>query len=151
MDTGTVVLISLAASGGEATVAVEVARAVAGEGLEGDRYLLGVGTFSKKPGTGRQITLIESEAVDDVARTCPGKLAYADARRNLVTRGAALNDLIDKEFRVGDVRLRGVRLCDPCRTAFPDPEVKQALTNRGGLRADILSDGVIRVGDTVIV
>ena len=149
MESAVVVLISIAGAGGEPTSSTDEVRAVAGRGLEGDRYHLGTGSFSQKPGTGRQVTLIEAEALDDVARICGHEVAYGDARRNIVTRGVALNELMNREFRVGDVRLRGVRLCDPCKVAFPDVSVKRALENRGGLRAEILGDGVIRVGDIV--
>ena len=151
MADGTVVLISIAQAGGDATAPTDQVRAVAGRGLEGDRYFNETGTFSNSPGTGRAVTLIESEAIDAVARECGCELKYEDTRRNIVTRGVALNDLVDKEFRVGDVRMRGVRLCEPCKISFPDAGVKQALVNRGGLRADIVNDGVISIGDTVHV
>ena len=151
MADGTVVLISIARAGGDATASTDQVRAVAGRGLEGDRYFNNAGTFSNSPGAGRAVTLIESEAIDAVARDCGCELDYKDTRRNIVTRGVALNDLLDREFRVGDVRMRGVRLCEPCKISFPDAGVKQALVNRGGLRADILNDGVISVGDAVHV
>ena len=132
--------------------AVEQVRAVAGQGLEGDRYFEKQGTFTDNPNTtGRQVTLIESEAIDAIERDYGYKLDYKDARRNIVTRGVALNHLLGKEFRVGDVRLRGVRLNEPCNhlAGLTDEKVKPALVHRGGLRADILNDGVIRVGDAV--
>ena len=66
-----------------------------------------------------------------------------------MTRGGVLNGLSDRECRVGGVRLRGVRLCEPCKVSFPDANVKEALVSRGGLRADILTDGEIRVGDSI--
>ena len=149
MADGTVVLISIARAGGDATASTDQVRAVAGRGLEGDRYFNNAGTFSNSPGAGRAVTLIESEAIDAVARDCGCELEYKDTRRNIVTRGVALNDLIDREFRVGGVRLRGVRLCEPCKVSFPDANVKEALVSRGGLRADILTDGEIRVGDSI--
>ena len=149
MADGTVVLISIAPAGGGATASTDQVRAVAGRGLEGDRYFNNAGTFSNSPGAGRAVTLIESEAIDAVARDCGCELDYKDTRRNIVTRGVARNDLIDREFRVGGVRLRGVRLCEPCKVSFPDANVKEALVSRGGLRADILTDGEIRVGDSI--
>ena len=149
MADGTVVLSSIARAGGDATASTDQVRAVAGRGLEGDRYFNNAGTFSNSPGAGRAVTLIESEAIDAVARDCGCELDYKDTRRNIVTRGVALNDLIDREFRVGGVRLRGVRLCEPCKVSFPDANVKEALVSRGGLRADILTDGEIRVGDSI--
>ncbi len=146
---GNVISLNIAPNGGEATTTVDEVRAFAGRGLEGDRYFSEQGTFSDTPGTGRQVTLIESEAIDAVVRDCGYKLEYKDARRNIVTRGVALNDLVGKEFRVGDVRMLGVRLCEPCNHSFPDGNVKKALVHRGGLRADILNDGLISEGDTV--
>jgi GNAT superfamily N-acetyltransferase len=125
------------------------ARAVPGRGLEGDRYFLGAGTFSPTPQKPDfELTLIESEAVEDFARASGLPFTVAHARRNLVTRGVALNDLVGKEFLVGSVRLRGVRLCEPChylaRTTWP--EVLRGLVHRGGLRAQIVSGGEIQVG-----
>ena len=151
MEEGSVISISIAPKGGEATTTADEVRAFAGRGLEGDRYFSNLGTFSDTPGSGRQVTLIESEAIDAVVRDCGCKLEYKDSRRNIVTRGVALNDLVGKEFLVGDVRMLGVRLCEPCNVSFPDGNVKKAMVHRGGLRADILGDGTIRVGDGIEV
>jgi MOSC domain-containing protein YiiM len=135
-------------------------RAVPGRGLEGDRYYLGTGFYSKKssPG-GREVTLIELEAVealDGGLRNSDGdrygiKLAVADSRRNIATSGVPLNHLVDREFWVGPVRMRGMRLCEPCRhlDELTQPGVMAGLVHRGGLRATILNEGVIRVGDVV--
>jgi len=151
MSEGTVVSIGIARAGGEAMESVDEARAVAGRGLEGDRYFLKQGSFSKTEGTGREVTLIESEAIDALERDYDVKLEYKDARRNIVTRGVALNHLVDREFRVGDVAMRGVRLNEPCNhlASLTNEKVKPGLVHRGGLRAEILNDGVIRVGDAV--
>ena len=146
---GTVVSIGISPKGGEPMTTVDEVRAFAGRGLEGDRYFSEQGTFSDTPGTGREVTLIESEVIDAIERDCGYKLEYKGTRRNIVTHGVALNDLVSKEFRIGDVRLLGVRLCEPCNHSFPDGKVKQALVHHGGLRADILNDGLIRVGDVV--
>ncbi len=151
MADGTVVLITIAKGGGEATAPIDQVRAVAGRGLEGDRYFNKTGTFSSSSGNGREVTLIESEAIDAAARDCGCEMEYEDTRRNIVTRGVALNDLVDREFRVGDVRMRGVRLCEPCNVSFPEADMKNAFVSRGGLRADILNDGVISIGDSVEV
>jgi MOSC domain-containing protein YiiM len=131
--------------------ALAEARAVAGQGLEGDRYFAKQGSFSKNEGEGREITLIESEAIEALERDYGVKLAYGEARRNIVTRGVALNHLVGKEFSVGEVRVRGVRLSEPCNhlAGLTQEKVRPGLVHRGGLRADILNDGVIRVGDAV--
>jgi MOSC domain-containing protein YiiM len=152
MFKGSVVSIHIAREASGQTESLAEVRAVAGQGLEGDRYFLKQGSFSDNPNTtGRQVTLIESEAIDAVGRDYGSRLAYGDSRRNIVTRGVALNHLLGVEFRVGDVRMRGVRLNEPCNhlAGLTDDKVKAGLIHRGGLRADILNDGVIRVGDEV--
>jgi MOSC domain-containing protein YiiM len=126
-------------------------KAVPGRGLEGDRYFDRRGTYSQTPGTGREVTLIETEAVE-AARTDYGlDLTPSDARRNIATVGVALNHLVGRDFLVGDVRLRGMRLCEPCghlsRLAH-HPMVKP-FRHRGGLRAEIVEGGTIRVGDPI--
>ena len=143
------ILISSAPSGPIETV--ELARAIAGAGLEGDRYAKGEGTFSDKPGTGRQVTLIEAEALEAYTAESGEALSPAEARRNIVTRGVRLNDLVGREFMVGSVRVLGCRLCEPCThlERLTGKGVLRGLVHRGGLRAEFLSDGVIRVGDSV--
>jgi len=151
MSLGTVVSINIARNGGEPMESLGAARAVAGRGLEGDRYFSKDGTFSKNPGTGREVTLIESEAIDALERDYDVSLEYKDARRNIVTRGVALNHLVGREFRVGDVAMRGVRLNEPCNhlASLTNEKVKPGLVHRGGLRAEILNDGTICVGDAI--
>ena len=158
MSQGSVVSINIAPDAAGKTQPVAEVRAVAGQGLEGDRYFAKQGTFSDNPNTtGRQVTLIESEAIDALERDYGVKIDQKDARRNIVTRGVALSHLIGREFRVGDVRMRGVRLAEPCNhmASLVSEEMKDkirlGLVHRGGLRADILNDGVIRVGDDVAV
>src|SRR3954464_2991215 len=90
-------------------MAVDSARVVAGRGLEGDRYFMGRGSFSHWRGTGRALTLVEAEALEDVG------LDFAASRRTVVTRGVALNDLVGRRFKVGRVECLGRRLCEPCR------------------------------------
>jgi MOSC domain-containing protein YiiM len=114
-----------------------------GGGVEGDRYLLGIGTYSDhSEQRGRALTLVEAEVLADVG------LAGAQARRNLVTRGIRLNDLVGREFRIGEVVCRGARLCEPClRLEQRTGVTVRTLLHRGGLCADILVGGVVRVGD----
>ncbi len=130
---------------------VNEARAVIGKGLEGDRYFKGVGTYSNNPGLGRDVTLIEIEAIEALKRDYGIELAPQDSRRNIATRGVPLNHLVGQEFKVGEVTLRGVRLCDPCShlEKLSAKGVQRGLIHRGGLRAHILTHGIIRVGDTV--
>jgi MOSC domain-containing protein YiiM len=130
---------------------VERAEAVAGRGLVGDRYCAQEGTFSKKDSPDREVTLIESEALDGMAREYEVVLQPAQARRNLVTRGVPLNHLVGKEFTVGEVLLKGLRLCEPCGhlAKLTVAGVQQGLRHRGGLRAQILRGGTLRAGDPV--
>jgi len=153
---GKIVSISITANASAPMNAVDEAKAVAGRGLEGDRYFLKQGTFTDNPNTtGRQVTLIESEAIDALERDYGVKIVSTDARRNIVTRGVPLNHLVGEEFNVGGVRMRGIRLDEPCNhmASLVDEAAKDkirlGLMHRGGLRADILNDGVIRVGDVI--
>ena len=127
------------------------AKAVAGRGLEGDRYYTKLGTYSNQAGSGRDVTLIEIEAINGLKRDYEVQLDSGQPRRNIVTRGVALNHLVEQEFRIGDVVLRGTLLCEPC-AHMEKLTVKGAmrgLVHRGGLRAEIISGGSIRVGDTI--
>jgi MOSC domain-containing protein YiiM len=126
----------------------EQIEAVAGQGLVGDRYFLKEGTFSEKDGPDREVTLIEAEALEALARECEITLPPAQTRRNLLTRGVPLNHLVGQEFGIGQVILRGIRLCEPCGhlEKLTKVGVKAGLIHRGGLRAQIVADGVLRVG-----
>jgi hypothetical protein len=143
---GTVEAIYVAPeAGAPAQPLVEVA-ALAGRGLDGDRHVTGAGTFpSGLPGSA--LTLIEAEVCESFAPP----LEPHEHRRNVVTRGIALNDLVGHEFRIGSVRCRGMRLCEPCTVVqrYAARPVLRPLVHRGGLRADILEDGVVRVGDVL--
>jgi len=134
----TVVAIHL---GDEALRPVESAVALAGKGLEGDRYFFPEGA---KPG--RALTLVEEESVVDVG------LGPGETRRQLTTRGVRLNDLVGKRFRVGAVECYGVELCEPCKhlESLTRPGIIKDLVHRAGLNADILTDGTITVGDRVV-
>lgn len=124
--------------------------ALAGAGLQGDRYALKVGTFYK-PEPDYELTLIEAEAIDALRRDYQIELDSGDARRNIVTRNVPLNHLVGKEFCIGPVRIRGIRLCEPCDhlQKLTGKPLIQSLLHRGGLRAQILTNGKIRVGDKV--
>jgi MOSC domain-containing protein YiiM len=137
----------------------ETIEALAGRGLRGDRYFRGRGTFSDGGGgregeheeRGRDLTLIEGEAVDAIAREADVHLEPGAHRRNLTTRGVALDHLVGERFRVGEVLCRGDRLCEPCShlAALTVEQALPALVHRGGLRVDIVESGTIRVGDSV--
>ena len=132
---------------------IKEVRAVSGKGLEGDRYASKLGTYSKDPGSGREVTLIEVEAIEALRRDYHVELNAGESRRNIVTQGISLNHLVDIEFRVGAAILRGTRLCEPC-AHMEKLTVKGALRgliHRRGLRAEIVKGGTIRVGDALIV
>lgn len=125
-------------------------RAVPGRGLEGDRYFCGIGTFSPNPHKpDYEVTLIQKEHIESFQAASALPFTSKHARRNLVSEGVDLNSLVGKDFTVGSVRLRGIRLCEPCNylTKSTFPAILQGLAHKGGLRAQILSEGVIRVGD----
>jgi MOSC domain-containing protein YiiM len=148
---GIVASLFVAKNKEEALSPVQQVSAVPGRGLDGDRYFYGVGTFSK-PVPDRELTLIEIESIEALKRDYGLDLEPGESRRNIVTRGVALNHLVGVEFKIGDVAIRGIRLCEPCShlQALTQQGVLKGLTHRGGLRAQILTAGVIRVGDTVV-
>jgi MOSC domain-containing protein YiiM len=150
MWAGTVDSIYIAPSAQAPTTAVQEVQAIPGVGLDCDRYALKQGTFFK-PEPAFELTLIEAEAIDAAKREYRLEITGGDLRRNIVTRDVPLNHLVGKEFRIGDVRLRGIRLCEPCdhlQRLTGRPVIK-SLRHRGGLRAQILTHGTIRVGDRV--
>lgn len=152
MQSGTVEGIYIAARAEALPSPVDAVNAIAGKGLEGDRYFADDGTFSDDPRSdGRDITLVELEAVEGLARDTGVELTPAETRRNVLTRGVALNDLVGRRFTVGDVECVGRRLCDPCShlRKLTQPGVLKGLVDRGGLRADIVRGGVIRRGDAL--
>jgi MOSC domain-containing protein YiiM len=147
---GRVEAIAIAAEAEGPMREIATARALAGKGLEGDRYAEGAGTFSRRGGTGRDLTLIEADAVAALADGGV-EIGPAEARRNLVVSGIDLDALIGRRFRVGGVICRGARRCEPCAhlQRLTSPGVLRGLVHRGGLRADILEDGEISRGDEV--
>lgn len=131
--------------------AVRQADVVAGRGLRGDRYFDGAGTFSKPGASGHALTLIEAEALEAMETEHGIGLAPEQARRNVVTRGTDLNALVGARFFIGEVQCVGARWCEPCAhlQRLTAPGVLRGLVHRGGLRADLLTDGTLRVGDAL--
>jgi MOSC domain-containing protein YiiM len=150
MWNGTVESIHIAPAAKAPTQTVDQVEAIPGAGLAGDRYFLKQGTFFK-PEPDFELTLIEAEAIEAAGREYKVSLAAGEARRNVVTRDVPLNHLVGREFLIGGVKFRGIRLCEPCGhlEALTGLPVIKALRHRGGLRAQILTQGVIRVGDAV--
>jgi MOSC domain-containing protein YiiM len=146
MSEGRVEGIYVTPEHGELPEPVESVRALAGRGLEGNRYF-----FDAAP-PGRAVTLIAAEAVETMERDHGIALEARATRRNVVTRGIDVNALVGKRFRIGEVECEGVELCEPCKhlESMTRPGVITGLVHRGGLNADILSDGEISVGDAVV-
>ena len=141
---GTVAAILLAPAAEAPLRRVDAAEALPGRGLSGDRYADGAGTFSG-PGRGYELTLVEGDVLDEI------RLPWEDARRNIVATGISLNALVGRRFRIGVVECVGRRLAEPCAhlEKLARPGLLRPLVHRGGLRADILSDGTISVGDEI--
>ena len=149
-STGKVDVIAVADKAEAPMRVVLSAEAVEGCGLVGDRYERGAGTFSDPAGRGYDLTLVESEALEELS-TSGVELKPEEARRNLVVKGIALDGLIGRRFRVGEVECLGQRRCEPCAhlEKLTQPGVLRGLAHRGGLRADVLSSGKINAGDSI--
>lgn len=148
---GELVAIHIAPERGALPVAVVAAEAVAGRGLTGDRYYHGSGTWSQWPGTGRAVTLIAAEILEQLP--AGWRISAAESRRNLLTRGVDLDTLLGREFRIGSAWFLGQRRCEPCAhlERLTRPGIAAQLEGRGGLRAEVLCGGWLRVGDAVVV
>ena len=150
---GAVEAIAIAATATGPMRLVEEAQALPGRGLAGDRYAAKSGTFTPADGggCGYDLTLIQAEVLDELVLAEGRRLGYAEARRNLVTRGVDLNALVGRRFRVGEVECFGQRLCEPCShlERLTSKGVLRGLIHRGGLRADILTDGRIGIGSVI--
>jgi hypothetical protein len=151
--TGTVAAIALAERATGTMYTVDHAKALADRGLAGDRYAAKTGTFTPANDTARgyDLTLIEAEAIDSLTLPEGRRIGYAEARRNIVTRGIDLNALVGRRFRVGNVECLGQRLCEPCShlERLTTKGALRGLIHRGGLRADVLSDGEIATGTLI--
>ncbi len=131
---------------------MEQLNALAGRGIEGDRYLLSTGTYSKKPEPGRQVTLIKSEILDWLKKEFDITVKPEECRRNVVTRDVEINELIGTEFFVGEVRLRAHRITQPClylENLLSQPGLYKALWDNGGISCEIMTGGIIKEGDII--
>ena len=148
MFEGTVVSINITPQAEAPMRSVDEVRAIPGRGLEGDRYFDNKG---RAPEVKRELTLIEAEAIEAFENELHIDYGLSDSRRNVVTRGVPLNHLVGKEFWVGEVKARGIMLCEPCAhlQKLTVKQVLPGLVHRAGLRAQILTEGTIRVGATV--
>lgn len=156
MTGGCVASIYVAASSAEPMRPRQRVRALPQRGLDGDRYFNRSGSEARASRTGRtpsEVTLIEAEVIEHLQRDLGIDVHATDSRRNIVTQGVALNALVGSEFRIGNVRLFGTELCEPCVSLVKARENKhllRGLAHRGGLCAQILSPGTITVGDSIV-
>jgi len=119
-----------------------------GKGIFGDRYYYKKGTFSneEKIEPDREVTLIEKEKIDDFNLELNQEVTYEDFRRNIVISNCNLNDLVGKEFQIGNVILKGIRLCEPCKhlsTQLNNGKILTHMVNKSGLRAQVIRGGNI--------
>jgi len=125
---------------------VDTVKVIASKGIVNDRY------FNENNDQALQITLIESENIDYYNQISETNIPYISFRRNIITKGIQLNDLVGKEFLIGNVKIKGHRLCAPCRylqEMLKQKNLVKKLLNRGGLRCEILTDGIISVNDPI--
>jgi len=147
---GRVEAIYIASASADAMVAQSRVRAFTDRGLEGDRFFRDSWNAVKRPD--KAVSLIEGETLDAAAKELGVESIADQTRRNIVTRGVPLIELLGREFTVGGVRMRGIRLFEPCGHLVKVtgmPKIFSALHHRSGLKSEILNDGVIGVGDAV--
>lgn len=127
-------------------------RAVPGRGLEGDYFCEQIRDHASPSRSDQEITLIEIESLESVYREYDVALTMGESRRNIITRQVPLNSLIGKQFRIGEITLQGIRLCEPCShlAELTQKKVLPSLVHRGGLRAKILNEGTLHTGDPVL-
>ena len=144
--------IHIAPAAGAPMVSLDRAVAIAGRGIEGDRYAAGLGHWSAIARRGDGLTLIEAEALSAVGAEVGIPFAPGETRRNVTTRGIRLDGLLGRQFRIGDVVLRVIRPCEPC--SYLDEvlgrDVLPVLVHRGGIRVEIVSGGGFAVGDEIV-
>ena len=134
-------------------VQVDKIELITGKGIVGDR------NFDRAQWPGQNITFIEIEEIEAFNNNYQQRIQLADTRRNIITQGIRLNDLVGKEFSIGNVRFKGVELCEPCATlgkllgndTLAAKDVVKAFVHKSGLRADVLSDGEIQYGMAITV
>jgi len=145
--------ILLAEKTGKMLFSQHTAELHAGKGIVGDRYYLSQGTFSQtlKELPDFEVTLIEQEQIDKFNSTTGLTYSGADFRRNLVTKNININELLGQEFFVGKVKLRGIRLCEPCAhlSTMIGEQVLEHMVHKAGLRAQIIIGGQVHISDLI--
>lgn len=154
MDENLIVAIYIADSAGARMKGRTKVNLLKGKGIEGDRYANGTGAWSKAGDVIRHVTIISGEEIRAANRAHKTTFAIWDIRRNIVVSDFDVYQLIDNNFRIGDVELRGVAVCDPCDRPSKlshKPGFKEVFENGGGIRAEVLSSGIIQVGSRLLL
>ena len=147
---GRVVSLHITPRSGDPMLSVPHVQAVPDRGLEGDRFFRDSRSSAGRPD--KAVTLIEEESIQVAVAELGSELVAGEIRRNIVTRGVPLLDLLHREFTIGSVVMRGLRLFEPCahlEKISKVPGICRALVHRSGLKAAILTGGIIRVGDQI--
>jgi MOSC domain-containing protein YiiM len=148
---GIVKAIYIAHEKGEPTRSVDQVHVVPGLGIEGDRYYELLINHGKPSKPGLELTMIELEAIEYMRDVEGVQITPEQTRRNIITSGIALNDLVGCAFQIGNVKFRGVRLCEPCQylAEHTDPRVLQSMVHKGGLRVEIITEGIVSINDII--
>jgi MOSC domain-containing protein YiiM len=150
---GRIIAIFAAPQKHAAQFSLQAVQLKAGKGIVGDRFF---GLRKTQPG--RNLTLIESEVIEEFNQAYRLSIPVNATRRNLVTQGVSLNQLVGKTFKIGEVLCRGIELCEPCKVmarhfppgSLPQTEIIRAFAQKGGIRVEVLADGVVRTGDKIL-
>lgn len=153
MNLGTIEGIYISPTRGGPTELVENIHVVPGKGIEGDRYFFHPEMSDFQYNPDRELTLIQIESIEALIHEQGIKITPDQTRRNIVTRGVSLNDLVGCTFTIGNTQVRGIRLCEPCEylAGRTDPRVLKSLAHRGGLRAQIITEGIIHNYDMITI
>jgi MOSC domain-containing protein YiiM len=147
----TIETIFVANASGAPQEPVDAVRVVVGRGIQGDR------NFGKRTYAGRNVTFVEAEEIERFRSVSGLAIDMAGTRRNIVTRGVRLSELVGKDFAIGEARFRGIELCEPCSKLGARLQTEQVsaakvvklFAHRAGLRADVIATGTIRIGDVI--
>lgn len=135
---------------GNPMCSLEYVEALAGRGLAGDRYALGTGSYSKDEPLKKQVTFIATEGIESANNQLETPFLAEETRRNIVTKNVDLNSLVGKHFKIGRVVFKGTELCPPCKrpsVLAKKEKFKEAFENQGGLRAEVISGGMLTIGE----
>ena len=143
-----VIKIGISLVAGDKITEVDSVEAVAGKGLKSDRF------YKNDNNKKSQITIIEKENIDDLNKLTNSYIPYQNFRRNIITEGVKLNNLLNKEIMIGNVKLKAHDLCQPCKylqDILKKENLVKYLLNKGGLRCEILTSADIKIGDEIKV